>query len=246
MVKKYLFFTCLVCFHAFSQVSGVGINTENPQQALHLAGSTGTIRIDGLNSPNNNFNGGGVNKTFPLFVDSNGDLTLAIATFQNSDGSDAITASTPFVSTSIAVPTILVAPNNGVRSATILPYTITLTRPAVLEIKYSLSYEILLNATTKLKSDRARRVSTYYTVNGGTRRYGQASKCYFNNNTVIVGDPVINCAQGVLFNSSTTYINLTAGTHTINFIGEVNTGTSNDPTLVNFAIGTDSVFMRIY
>ncbi len=235
----------LFCAHIFAQ-TGVGIGTTNPQKTLHLASASGTIRVDGLNSPNHNFNGGGVNKTFPLFVNNTGDLTLTMATFQNSDGTDAITSSTPFVTTSITVPTTLTAPNNGARSATILPYTITLTRPAVLEIKYSLSYEILLNASTKLKSDRARRVSTFYTVDGGTRRYGQASKCYFNNNTVIGGDPAINCAQGILFNSSTTYINLTAGSHTINFVGEVNTGTSNDPTLVNFAIGTDSVFMRIY
>jgi|GEM_PF-937690 len=250
MVKKYFFFTCLVCFHAFSQVSGVGINTENPQQALHLASSTGTIRVDGLNSPNNNFNGGGVNKTFPLFVDSNGDFTLKSGNFQNSDGGDVLTISTPLISTSVSVPTSLSLPNNGVRRTIILPYTINVTRDATLEIKYSVSFEVLSAAGIKIKDAYGRKIDTFYTVDAdlsttpSARRYGQSSKCYFNNNTA--GLPVINCAEGVMYNGCSTYVRLTAGSHTIRLYGEVTTGDTNITTLVNFAVGTDSLFMKLY
>ena len=231
---------------SFSQ--NVGINTTNPQQVLHLGSQTGTVRVDGLNSTNNVYNGGGVDKTCPLYVDSNGDLTLSVAPFQNSDGSDAFTASTPLIATSVVIPvngTGPNAPNNGTRSVQILPYTITVARPSVLEIKYSISYEVLSATGVLLRSARARRITTYYTLDGDInvgRRYGQSSKCYFSNNT----DVAIITAAGNLFNASTTYINIPAGTTTIRFFGEVNCGDTNELTLVNFANGTDAVFMRIY
>jgi len=250
-MKKY-YFALIVLMHSplFSQVSGVGVGTSNPQQKLHLASPTGTIRVDGLNSPNNPYNGGGFDKTFPVYVNDTGDLTLSLSTFQNSDGSDAITAFTPFVATSLVVPIAASAPNNGVRNMTILPYAITVNRAAVLEIKYNISFEVLRSAGVKLKNTKARRISTFYTVDQdlaivpGARRYGQAAKCYYNNNDALAAP--VNAAQGNLYNSSTTYVNLTAGAHTIRFYGEVCTGTTNDLTLVNFAVGNDSVFMRLY
>ena len=204
--------------------------------------------MDGLNSTNNNYNGGGADRTCPLYVNNNGDFTLSVSPFQNSDGSDAITATTPLVSTSVVIPvngTGPNAPNDGTRLTQILPYSITVTRPSVLEIKYGISYEVLASTGVLLRSPRARRITTFYTLDGDVnpgRRYGQSSKCYFSNNTDVA---IIN-APGNLFNSSTTYINLPVGTTTIRFYGEVNCGDTNELTRVNFAIGTDSVFMRLY
>ncbi len=40
---------------AFSQVQGVGINEDTPQQALHLGSSNGTIRVDGLKATNSTY-----------------------------------------------------------------------------------------------------------------------------------------------------------------------------------------------
>ena len=229
----------------------MGINVASPKQALHLGSPTGTIRVDGLNAPNNSFNGGGA-KTYPLYVDSNGDFTLAIATFQNSDGTDAITATTPSASTALIVPSTAGLPNNGYRSTVILPYTFTVNRPAILEVKYNISFEVLASVGVKLRSTKARTIQTFYTldtpvlVNEGaslTRRYGQASKCYMNFNSA---GPIPNCASGLLFNSSTTYISVGAGTHTLRFYGTCDTGLSNDLTLVNFAVGNDAIFMRLH
>jgi len=248
-MKKIFTFLIIICNQLINAQTGVGINEDNPQQALHLGSSTGTIRVEGLNSTNNLYNGGGFDKTVPLYVDQNGDFTLAVAPFQNSDGSDAWSTSTPLITTSLTIPAPATLPNNGIRSVVILPYTITLTKAAVLEIKYNISFEVLRSAGTKLKNTRARRVSNFYTVDtpvllAGTRRYGQASKCYYNNND-LAASPV-NAAQGNMYNSSTTYVNLSAGTHTIRFYGEASTGITNDLTLVNFAVGNDSVFMRIH
>lgn len=77
-MKKFTFMPLIILlnFSLHAQVAGVGIDTSNPQQKLHIASPTGTIRVDGLNSPNNPYNGGGVDKTYPLYVDYNGDMTL--------------------------------------------------------------------------------------------------------------------------------------------------------------------------
>lgn len=244
MKKNYILLFCFFSSITFAQVSGIGIGTSNPQQVLHLAGATGTVKVDGLNATNNTFNGGGVDKTYPLYVDGNGDLTLALATFQNSDGTDALTTSTPLIATTLTE--LTTSTPAGVQRLQILPITVTVNRAAVLEIKYSISFDVLATAVTKIRDQYARRVSNYYTLDDNTataRRYGQASKCYYNFNQDLLTP---NAAQGTMFNSSTTYVNLTAGTHTIRLYGELATGTSSRATVVNFAVDQDSVFMRLY
>lgn len=237
----------LLNFSLRAQVSGVGVGTTNPQQKLHLASPTGTIRIDGLNSPNNPYNGGGVDKTYPLYVNENGDLTLSVSTFQNSDGTDAITASTPLSGTTLTM--LSGSSPIGSRNTVILPYTITVNRDAVLEVKYNISFQVLKDAATKVKDNRPRLISTFYTLDtptlsAATPRYGQASKCYYNNNDLAAS--TANAADMTMYNCSTTYITLTPGTHTLRFYGELKTGTASMATVVNFAIGNDSVFMRLY
>lgn len=239
MRKFYFSVLVLFCAHIFAQ-TGVGIGTTNPQQKLHLASPTGTVRVDGLSSSNNPYNGG-AGKTYPLYVNSNGDMTLQLATFQNSDGSDALTSSTPLITTNL---TMTSGVGSSTQSIVILPYTITVNRPAVLEIKYNISFDVYGTAAlVKIKDIKARRISTFYTVDGLPRRYGQASKCYYNFNQDIASP---NAAAGTMYNSSTTYIPLAAGTHTIRFYGELNSGSHPQNTHVVFAPDNDSVFMRLY
>ena len=252
MIKKYTFLFLLVTICGFSQ--NVGINETSPQQALHLGSSTGTIRVDGLSNANNPFNGGGP-KTYPVYVNSIGDLTLAIATFVNSDGEDAITATTPSAATVLTIPATGAIPNNGYRSVVILPYTFTVNRPAILEVKYNISFEVMQNAATKLRTSRDRIIQTFYTLDtaalvntpgSSTPRFGQASKCYYNFNQSSPVSLVPNCASGKMFNSSTTYIPVSAGTHTLRFYGTCDSGSTNNETLVNFAVGNDAIFMRLH
>ena len=245
-MKQFYFLLLLpLCF--FSSAQNVGINVTNPQQALHLGSSTGTIRIDGLNDTNNIYNGGGFDKTFPLYVNNNGDITLALSTFVNSDGTDAFVGTTLLPAASIIVPTSATLPNNGTRSVLILAYPITVTKNVVLEIKYNISFEVFRSTGVLLKNDRARRISNFYTVDAPvllttTPRNGQSAKCYFTNDT----SAGIVAASGNMYNSTSTYVYLTAGAHIIRFYGEANTGVTNSQTLVNFGIGNDSVFMRLY
>ncbi|MBE9575681.1 hypothetical protein [Flavobacterium proteolyticum] len=233
-----------------AQVSGVGINEDNPQQALHLGSQTGTIRVDGLNSTNNTFNGGGADQTYPLYVDHNGDLTLKVSAFQNSDGSDAYTTSG--INGSVAI-TLAQLPNDGYETVEITSYTFTVARNTTLEIKYSLSVEVFANsALTIIKDQYARNITNFFTLDAATltsttRRYAPSSKCYFNRND-IVSNPVAvpDAATGYIYNSGTTYMNLTPGTHTVRFYGTVCSGSANRATYVRFAGGPDSIFIRLY
>lgn len=233
-----------------AQVSGVGINEDTPQQALHLGSQTGTIRVDGLNSTNNTFNGGGVDQTYPLYVDHNGDLTLKVSAFQNSDGSDAYTTSG--INGSVAI-TLAQVPNDGYETVEITSYTFTVARNTTLEIKYSLSIEVFANsALTIIKDQYARNITNFFTLDAATltpttRRYAPSSKCYFNRND-IVSNPAAapDAATGYIYNSGTTYMNLTPGTHTVRFYGTVCSGSANRATYVRFAGGPDSIFIRLY
>jgi hypothetical protein len=238
MMNKYLFGMLLITFTAHTQVSGVGVDITNPQQKLHLANSVGTVRMEGLDKNNSIYNGGLTNPattTYPLYVDGNGVLTLKLDPYTNSDGSDAIdNALLPATNL-----TLLATDADGKSETVFYTYTINVTRDVILEIKYNISFDVYSDNTLSFINDgAARRVSTYYSVDAGTRRYGPASKCYFNN--AAVG------ATGTIYNSSTTYIPLAAGPHTVRFKAEVSTALPSTATYVKLAVDTDAVFMRFY
>jgi hypothetical protein len=247
MKQKYV--VILFFVFQFFQAQNVGVNTTNPQQILHLGSNTGTVRVDGLNSSNNNSNGGVAGQTYPLYVDSNGDLTLKVSAFQNSDGADAYT--TEGINGTVAI-TALQA-NDGYETVEMTSYTFTVGRTTTLEIKYSLSIEVFQNNLLSLiKDPYARNITNFFTLDtpvltSTTRRYAPSSRCYFNRNdagTDALAFP--DAATGYIYNTGTTYIALTPGTHTLRFYGTVCSGTNNQNTFVRFAGGPDSIFLRLY
>ncbi len=247
MKKKYF----LILFTSFlsTQAQNVGVNTSSPQQVLHLGSNTGTIRVDGLNSTNNDFNGGVAGQTYPLYVDSNGDMTLRVSAFQNSDGSDAFT--TAGINGTVAI--TAAQANDGYETIEITSYTFTVARTTTLEIKYSLSIEVFQdNLLTIIKDPYARNVTNFFTLDIPTltstaRRYAPSSKCYFNRNDAGTNPAAApDAATGYIYNSGTTYVTLTTGTHTLRFYGSVCSGTNNQNTFVRFAGGPDAIFLRLY
>nr|WP_294938246.1 hypothetical protein [uncultured Flavobacterium sp.] len=248
MRKLYLLSALLLCNFLLAQ-SGVGIGTTDPQQKLHLHKSVGTVRVESLDKDNSEYNGGNsdLTATYPLYVDSNGVLSLSLETLSNSNGLDAIDNAT--------IPTSTIkltsADADGKVEAIFFTYDITVARPSILEIKYSVSFEVYQTDTplTMIRDTGARRVSTYYTLDNLTRKYGQASKCYMNNN---INNPApFNASEkmgavGTMYNSSSTYIQLPTGAHTIKFKAEVSSNLPSMNTLVRMAVSTDSVFMRLY
>lgn len=249
MEKNY--FTVFILFSVLScyAQSGVGINKTSPQQQLHLGSATGTIRVDGLNATNNEFNGGVAGQTYPLYVNSNGDMTLRTSATQNSDGTDAYT--TAGVNGTVSITGAQA--NDGFEAVEITSYTFTVTRNTVLEIKYSLSVEVFQDNTLAIIKDAfARNITNFFTLDtptlaSTTRRYAASSKCYFNRNDAGTNPAAApDAATGFIYNSGTTYMYLTPGAHTIRFYGTICSGTNNQNTYVRFAGGPDSIFMRLY
>lgn len=248
MKNTYLSLLLLLSLSIQAQTKAVGIGTTNPQQKLHLDKTVGTVRIESLDKNNNPRNGGSLNPTgtYPLYVDANGVLTLDLQTLYNSDGSDAYD--------NVLIPTSTITlpfgDPDGKVETTFTTYTLTVTQPRTLEVKYSVSFEVYANSTlAKITDAGARRISTYYTLDEGTRRYGQASRCYMNNN---INNPapfastVALAAVGPGYNSTSTYILLTPGTHTLQFKAEVSSNLPSLATYVKLAVDTDSIFMRLY
>ncbi|ESU24267.1 hypothetical protein FEDK69T_07080 [Flavobacterium enshiense DK69] len=251
MRNAYLITTLLLCFSSQAQSNAVGIGTTNPQQKLHLDKTVGTLRVESLDKDNNTTNGGNVTPTatYPLYVDHNGILTLKLGSTINSDGVDAIDHAIIPACNIRMFP----ADADGKVDATIFTYTLTVPRAAILEVKYSVSFQVYekeaSGVLTMIRDGGARRVSTYYTVDNLPRKYGQASRNYMNNNTK---NPLPYTAidrlgaVGNLYNSSTTYVQLTPGTHTLQLKAEVSSNLPAMYTYVKMAIDTDSVFMRLY
>lgn len=228
----------LISSAAICQVQGVGINEIMPQQALHLGSPTSTIRVEGLNETNNSYNLGTSN-TYPLYVDNLGSLTLRNSGAVNSDGSDA------FVSIPNSTIILLNGDNDGIVNGEILNFSITTSRPTIVVVKYTLSFEVFENVSeTKLTDKLARRINTYFRLNNGTRKYSHASKCFTSS--------AINDVSGELYNMSSSYIVIpTAGTHTISLHGEVSSGLTNNlantgkATCVVFGRGHDSLIYKV-
>ena len=239
----------------FSSVYGiygqyVGINTTVPEQALHIAGTSGTLRVEGLNAANNVQNGGDVNgdldltnDTFPLYVDENGDFTLELQTIAASDDGDAFEdSSLPTSSVSLDASDV-----DGEVTTLIKTITITIKRPVILEVKYGISFNIYESVSkTPISDELARRVENYVTVTGDSRKYGPTSKSYTSRSTTT--------QTGDIYNSNSVYIKLpSAGTYDINFMGLVGSNLSSDSTTttsiatyVEFATGNDFLFMRLH
>ena len=248
-MEKFGFIIFLLLFQ--NNYAQVGIGTTDPQQKLHIASSTGTLRVESLNYQNNGFNGGDLNNdgnltndTFPLYVDENGDFTLEFKPLLNSEEFDALN-DTNLPASSVYLDSL---DTNGYNETNIVAYTITVSRPALLEIKYNMSFDVYYDSSKAIITDNlARRIFTYINIMGDTRKYGRATKCYSSGS--------LKSVAGTMYNSNTVYVSIpSAGTYDITFIGAVSSnikssgasGTRSESTYVEFATGHDLVFFRLH
>jgi len=246
----------ILVFCVDSVCGQVGINTTNPQQALHIAHSDafapyGRMRVESMDYINSDYNGGDVNSDgnvgndlFPLYVDENGDLTLEFSPLINSEELDALNDA------DLPTSTVYLPANdpNGLETTSIATYTITVNRAALLEIKYNVSFDVYLNPSkTKITDNLSRKIITYVDISGITRSYGPASTCYSSGST--------NSVVGHLYTSSTAYASIpSAGTYTVSLMGLVSSdikaastsGDFSESTYVEFATGEDFVFLRLH
>lgn len=156
---------------AFAQV---GVNTTNPQEELHVAGTTSTIRVEGLSAANNPLNLG-ITENTRVFVNSNGDLVLStipttievlfnpanyLADPLDTGGADTNQVNQTGVGSGYSLAGWPRQLGPGLS-------TFTLTRPAIVEVNYAISYEIY-KAGAPIDDYHARTAQFYaYLRNGG-------------------------------------------------------------------------------
>lgn len=190
-MKKYILL--LFCFPLFAQV---GIGTTNPQETLHLGGTTSTIRIDGLNTANNVLNNG---VSTNVVVDAQGNLKLS----NNSSNVSILVDSNDIITTNIGLNT----PTGALISSTIYTTTINIAFPRLVNIKSSVSADFYKNnAYVPLNDGNARIIGSSLIVNGIVKDKDRESY----TNSVTAGAVV-----GYLYLQNQTYVYLAAGTHTI-------------------------------
>lgn len=193
MKKKLSLFYILSTSFIFAQV---GINTNTPLEEVHVAGSSSTIRIEGLNETNNSLNLGNKQNS-RVYVNTNGDLVL------NSTSSEIEILFNP--ENYLKDPKDSGGPNKNeiVQTGTGGGYspagwpwnlgpglsTFTLTRPAIVEINYSLTYNLYKNNTSNVDDFNARTAQFYLYLRNGGPNGAIVSTDYDGNPIDFAGNP---------------------------------------------------------
>lgn len=248
---KKIFYTLYILPAALA--AQVGVNTTTPQEEVHIAGSTSTIRIEGLNAVNNPLNLG-VGSSTRVFADADGDLVLGaaannievlfnpfnyLADPQDTGGSDANVINQTGVGSgyTIAGWPRLIGPGLS---------TFTLTRNAIVEINYSVSWQVEKSGNP-VDDQHARVVQTLLYL----RRGGPAGPIV---TTDLDGVPLtigyalglngqfftsgsITAANSNMFNTGTDYVKLPPGTYTPMFAAQLAVGNTGGTGAVKMFIG---------
>lgn len=185
----------------------VGIGTTSPESALHVAGATSTIRIDGLNSVNHPKNLGGTTNS-KVVVNADGDLSLGTPSGE--------ILSEPIMPSAISLKTTAAA---GLNSNELYSKEFTLTERALVVITYYVSMDFKsFDGTSNIDDGRAKVAHNYFYLGNGTtadasKSYGMTSSVYSNWNC--------DTATGFVYNSRSTTILLEAGNYSIHLNGAV-------------------------
>lgn len=254
MKKTITFMMFCICSILKAQV---GIGVANPQQELHVAGSTSTIRIESLNSVNEPILNDGI-KLAPVYVTGDGDLTLNPPGYTT--GSSGTNEPLNFL---ISIPNFVpngpygdgtvVANDTSITSASSqigTPVIFSSPQDALIEVRYAmtidLSDQFLPQPSASTFSDvSAKSVRCYFYIdlnNDGldatelSKVYGLHGEAYtsFNQGSV-----------GYAFIHGVGYGTIPQGTHSLVFFGETHDGT-NLNTYVGFGGSSDYLKIRIY
>ena len=255
-MKKLIYFTLILFFNI--TLAQVGIGTVDPQQDLHVAGTTSTIRIESQNIINEPILNDG-SELAPVFATPEGDLTVYppgyttggpvgdleplnfLISFENfipngpyGDGtvvenSELITDSTPHQLVSV-------------------PFSSP--QAALIEVRYvmtvDLSDEFLPASAASVFSDiSARTIHTYFYIdlNNDGLDATELSKVYG-----LHGEAYASFSQGSVgyaFIHGVGYGSIPAGNHSLVFFGETADG-NNLATYVGFGGSSDYLKIRIY
>ena len=256
-MKNQICLSTLFLFISVFTLAQVGIGTTNPLQALHIAGTTSTIRIEKLNSVNNPILNNGV-KLAPVYVDQDGEFTLNPPNFITDGGTAAGVAPLNFLLTLGN----FIPDNGGVGAVVNNPLTSTFAtnqivvvpfvspQTALIEVKYGITVVVsqgdLTVPTFMLFNDKsARSFQVYFCIDLNSdgldalelsKKYGDKGQFYASTVQGTLGYPYMN---------SHGYANIPAGNHQLVFFGSSFDGI-NKFTSVGFGGDLDYMKIRLY
>jgi len=212
---------CLSLFCVISLSAQIGVGTITPQQELHVAGPTSTIRVDGLNDTNNAANLGGA-ALYNLAVDANGDIRV---------GDVVPTTSGNLLSSTIAGPNITVfsGPQGQYAERLLTTRTFTVVDRSLVIINRENNITTVTRRfnTAPVDDGRAKMIYTFYRIIGpgfpspgaGDLDRGIKSNSYTNYQSDL------EQSEDIIHTNSDSLI-LDPGTYTLEFYGAVYSGES--------------------
>ncbi|MGB1268672.1 MAG: hypothetical protein ACPG45_02960 [Flavobacteriaceae bacterium] len=253
-MKNIIYYTIVLCFNI--SLAQVGIGTTDPQQELHVAGSTSTIRIESLNTVNEPVLNTGL-KLAPAYVTPDGDITLTPPGYNtngpgNSEPLNFLINIPNFVPNGPYGDGTVVANDATITSSTEQIVSVPFSSPqnALIEVRYvmtiDLSDEFLPQPSASTFNDiSARTVRCYFYIdyNSDGLDAAELSKVYG-----LHGEAYTSFSQGSVgyaFIHGVGYGSIPAGNHSLVFFGETADGT-NKQTYVGFGGSSDYLKIRIY
>jgi len=200
---QVLLFLCLLSVTTLKAQTGV--NTDDPQEALHIGGATSKFRVEGLNATNNTNNLGGAD-LYNLMVDAQGNLALGL---QSGSLYSASKLSSP-----VAVQTTAMA---GLNEVELYQHNFTLAQRALLVVTYNINIAFLsFDGLSNVADGRAKITHNYFYLGDGTNAdlttaYGMSSSVYANYTA--------GAASNSMVNSQTQILTLAPGTYSIHMYG---------------------------
>ncbi|KQR93770.1 hypothetical protein ASG01_07860 [Chryseobacterium sp. Leaf180] len=242
-MKNFIHFlpvaTALFVSSVYSAQSGnVGINTNNPQQKLHVSGtkniitanvgSSGialiapTVRIDGLNITNNPAVFTAASTLNPYYVNANGEALVVKGETSYSytaPGSDAITTPVNFTITGNL---------NYQLSAPLLTSTFTLDRRSMVYISSTISADASTTAGNIINNGRAKSIGAVLQFTSAPAASGlPLNTSYISDATSFTNGATLGSLNNFKL-SATTETVLPAGTYTIVLLGGGISGNGDD------------------
>jgi len=254
-MKKLIYFIFILFFNI--SLAQVGIGTINPQQDLHVAGATSTIRIESQNSINEPILNTGA-ELAPVFVTPEGDLTIYPPGYNTGDPSGDLEPLNFLISFDNFIPNGPYGDGTVVQNSELITFaqqqlvSVPFSSPqnALIEVRYvmtiDLSDELLpAPAASTFQDISARTIHTYFYIdlNSDGLDATELSKVYG-----LHGEAYTSYSQGSVgyaFIHGVGYGGIPAGNHSLVFFGETNDG-NNRKTYVGFGGSSDNLKIRIY
>ena len=197
-----LYFVIFIGIASLSLNAKVGINNTDPQQTVHVSGTTANVRVDGLNETNNTANLGS-DSTTRVYVNADGDLILG----SSSQTVELLVDSENYLD-DVEDPTSLVNQTGNAFGYEIAGYPLdfagdqfTLTKNAILEVNYSVTWSVY-----KTSGDNGRIADTH----GRVIQTGLYFRTVTDPSDPYDGPAVINDVDGIPINGGPWCIDVNA------------------------------------